>query len=304
MWVGRRGREGSDIRKRTFVLTVVRGELTLGCVKNPLGVLSWRQIVVTTVALPLVISLAVLAYAWPAARIAPRDLPVGVVSTGAAARGAVDALDRAAPGAFDVHRYPDQAAARSAIEHRDVYGAFVVAPGGVTVLEATAAGPSVAQLLDASGSRLAAHAAPPQGRTPTASGSVSGTASGAASGTAAAAPAHLRTVDVVPLSAGDARGVVFSSALLPLTICSILIALVVTMSGTVMPGWPRLVGLLTGCAAAAFAVYLVAQGFLGALPHEHAATWGPWRSPCSPSPPRPRAWSPSSAARGSAWAPC
>ncbi|WUH92020.1 ABC transporter permease [Streptomyces sp. NBC_00433] len=242
--------------------------------KNPLGVLSWRQIVVTTVALPLVISLAVLAYAWPAARIAPRDLPVGVVSTGAAARGAVDALDRAAPGAFDVHRYPDQAAARSAIEHRDVYGAFVVAPGGVTVLEATAAGPSVAQLLDASGSRLAAHAAPPQGRTPTASGSVSGTASGAASGTAAAAPAHLRTVDVVPLSAGDARGVVFSSALLPLTICSILIALVVTMSGTVMPGWPRLVGLLTGCAAAAFAVYLVAQGFLGALPHEHAATWG------------------------------
>ncbi|SHM95614.1 ABC transporter permease family protein [Actinacidiphila paucisporea] len=229
--------------------------------KNPLGVLSWRQIVVTTVALPLVISLAVLAYAWPAARLAPRDLPVGVVGTGPAARAAVDALDRSAPGAFAVHRYPDQAAARSAIEHRDVYGAFAVGPGGVTVLEATAAGPSVAQLLDASGSRLAAHAASPQGRTP------------AASGTADAAAAPLRTVDVVPLSAGDARGVVFSSALLPVTICSVLIALVVTMSGTVKPGGARLVGLLTGCAAAGLAVYLVAQGFLGALPHDHAATW-------------------------------
>nr|WSX77943.1 ABC transporter permease [Streptomyces sp. NBC_00899] len=214
--------------------------------RNPLAVVPWRQAVVTVVGLPLVVTLAVLAYAWPAARIAPRHVPVGVVGTAAAARGAAEGLQRGAPGGFDVHRYPDQAAARSAIEHRDVYGAFVVGPGGVTVLQASAAGPSVAQLLDASGSRLAA---------------------------SAAAPAAVRTVDVVPVSAHDPRGLVFSSALLPLTICGVLVALVVTMSGAVMPGRRRLVALVTASAAGGLAALLVAQGFLGALPHEHAATW-------------------------------
>lgn len=39
----------------------------------------WRQLLIISVVLPLVIVLAVLAFAWPAARIAPRDLPVGIV---------------------------------------------------------------------------------------------------------------------------------------------------------------------------------------------------------------------------------
>lgn len=213
-------------------------------VSKPLAALPWRQAVVTAVGLPLVIALAVLAYAWPAARIAPRHVPVGVVATGSAARGVTEGLGHAAPGGFDVHRYPGQAAARTAIEHRDVYGAFVVGPGGVTVLQASAAGPTVAQLLGTAGGELA---------------------SGLHTG--------VRTVDVVPVSAHDPRGLVFSSALLPLTICGVLVALVVTMSGTVRPGRGRLLALLTASAAGGLAVYLVAQGFLGALPHDHLATW-------------------------------
>ena len=42
------------------------------------------------------------------------------------ARGAA----RLQEGAFDVHRYADEAAAREAIEDREVYGAFVAGPGG------------------------------------------------------------------------------------------------------------------------------------------------------------------------------
>ena len=46
--------------------------------RNPLAAHPpWRQLTIIAVLLPLMIVLAVLAFAWPAARIAPRDLPVG-----------------------------------------------------------------------------------------------------------------------------------------------------------------------------------------------------------------------------------
>jgi hypothetical protein len=53
------------------------------------------------------------------------------------------------PGGFSIRRYAGEAAARSAIEHCDIYGAFVISPGRITVLEASAASPTVTQLLSA-----------------------------------------------------------------------------------------------------------------------------------------------------------
>ncbi|MFJ2399005.1 ABC transporter permease [Streptomyces sp. NPDC087843] len=227
-----------------------------------------------TVAFPLVISLAVMAYAWPASRIAPRDLPVGVVGASTAGQSAVEGLTHYKPGGFDFHLYPDQASVRSAIRNREVYGAFVVTAGGVTVLEATAASTTVAQLLTTAGQQLAAHAAklPASHAKPAA-----GTSSRPTARKSLAKPVpkvSFRTVDVVSTSADDPRGVVFNSALLPLTICSILIAALIAMSGTQMPSWRRLIDLLAACAATGLAAYLVAEGLLGALPHEHLATWG------------------------------
>ena len=46
-------------------------------------------------------------------------------------------------------------------------------------------------------------------------------------------PVPLSVVDVVPLSRVDPRGVVFSSTLLPLTICSILVAAAIGVNGDV-----------------------------------------------------------------------
>ncbi|MER5409019.1 ABC transporter permease [Streptomyces sp. NPDC002769] len=238
------------------------------------GLLSWRRTVIMTVALPLVISLAVMAYAWPASRIAPRDLPVGVVGASTAGQNAVEGLAHNKPGGFDFHLYPDQASARSAIKNREVYGAFVVTTGNVTVLEATAASTSVAQLLTTTGQQLAAHAAKLPARHAKAAAH---TSAGPSAGKSLAKPVpkvSLRTVDVVSTSADDPRGVVFNSALLPLTICSILIAALIAMSGAQMPVWRRLIDLLAACAATGLAAYLVAEGLLGALPHEHLATWG------------------------------
>lgn len=241
--------------------------------KNPsAGFLPWRRTVILTVALPLMISLAVMAYAWPASRIAPRDLPVGVVGTSTASQHAIEGLTRNKPGGFDFHLYPDQASARAAIKSREVYGAFAVTAGNVTVLEASAASTSVAQMLTTVGQQLADHAA----KLPTGNASPSSTTSHrttAQKRVATAPRVGVRTVDVVPSSADDPRGVVFNSALLPLTICSILIAVLIAMSGIQMPAWRRVVDLFAACAATGLAAYLVAQGLLGALPHDPVSTW-------------------------------
>ncbi|MGW5479430.1 ABC transporter permease [Streptomyces sp. NPDC004008] len=240
--------------------------------KTPLaGNQTWRRVAIMAVALPLVISLAVMAYAWPAARIAPRNLPVGIVGTSTASQGAVEGLAHSKPGGFDFHFYPDEASARSAIRERDVYGAFVVTPGSVTVLESTAASPTVAQLLGNTGQQLAAHVSKAAADR-TASSARSARSKRGKAVTKKPAQIRARVVDVVQTSADDPRGVVFSSAVLPLTICSIMIALVIAMSLRLRP-WSRLMALIVVSGAAALGVYVVAQGFLGAMPHDHLATW-------------------------------
>ena len=58
----------------------------------------------------------------------PHDLPVGVVGSAAQVDQVRAELDQAAPGQFAVERLADEAAARSAVLHRDVYGAFLPGP--------------------------------------------------------------------------------------------------------------------------------------------------------------------------------
>jgi hypothetical protein len=99
------------------------------------------------VLVPLAVALILALFAWPSARLEPRDLPVGVAGAPAQA-GAIEQRLTQRPGAFEIERYPDQAAARAAIEDREVYGAFVAGRRGAKVLTASAASPAVAQLLE------------------------------------------------------------------------------------------------------------------------------------------------------------
>ncbi len=72
------------------------------------------------VGLTLIIAIVAIAFALPAARSKPHDVPIGAAGPHS---GQVAAqLDRAAPGAFSVTTYPDVAALRAAIRNRDVYG--------------------------------------------------------------------------------------------------------------------------------------------------------------------------------------
>jgi hypothetical protein len=98
------------------------------------------------VVVPLLTALLLTLFAWPSARLEPRELPIGVAGPPAATQMVEKRL--AAQGdAFDLHRYPDEAAAREAIREREVYGAFVAGPSGLKVLTASAASGAVGQLL-------------------------------------------------------------------------------------------------------------------------------------------------------------
>jgi hypothetical protein len=97
-------------------------------------------------AVPIVVGLILTLFAWPSARLEPRDLPLGVAGAPAAARAIEQRLE-AQDGAFDVRRYADEGAAREAIRDREVYGAWVASPTGMKVLISSAGSSMVAQLL-------------------------------------------------------------------------------------------------------------------------------------------------------------
>jgi hypothetical protein len=226
-------------------------------VRNPLAAHPpWRQLLIISVVLPLMIALAVLAFAWPAARSAPRDLPVGIVGTGPASEQAVTATTQADPGGFSFQLYPDEASARSAIKSRDIYGAFAVSQQRITVLEASAASPAVAQLLDGAGQQLANHA----------------TEEAAASGEGRFR-VRVAQVDLVPASASDPRELALALEFIPLSISSVIMAAVIALLVGFRPAWRQVMALALVSAAAGLGAYLIAQGFLGVLPHGHLATW-------------------------------
>ncbi len=184
-----------------------------------------RALVGAVILIPLVIALALAAFAWPAARLAPRDLPVGV-----AGPGATQVSQRLAEheGAFDVHRYDDELAARAAIEDREVYGAIVAGPDGVTVLTASAASPLVAQLLQ---QPFAAQGA--------------------------------KVVDVVPTDADDPRGAAFGSSVLPLVLAGV--ALGVALSLLSRPGIQQVMALVVAASITGLVGVGITQAWLGVL---------------------------------------
>jgi len=94
-----------------------------------------RALAARVALLTAVMAVALATFTWPAARLEPRDLPVGVA--GAAPPALAD------PGAFDLRRYASAADARRAVLDREVYGAFA----GRTLFIATGASPAVAGAL-------------------------------------------------------------------------------------------------------------------------------------------------------------
>ncbi|MFF5969300.1 ABC transporter permease [Streptomyces collinus] len=192
-----------------------------------------RHVIAVVVLVPVLAALALWAFAWPASRIAPRDLPLGVAGPPAAAAQVEKQLERH-EGAFEIHRYADEAAARDAIKDRSVYGAVVVTGQGPELLTASAAGPVVAQFLQQAVGQQAA-----------------------AGGT------QVRTVDVVPAPAADPRGAVLNAAALPLSLAGIAAGALVTLLG--LRGIRAGLALLGASALVGVVAAGIAHSWLGAL---------------------------------------
>lgn len=192
-----------------------------------------RRLIAVVLLVPLLAALALWAFAWPAARTAPRDLPLGVAGPAVATAQVEQQLGRH-EGAFDIHRYADEAAAREAIEDRTVYGAVVVTPQGPELLTASAASPAVAQLLQQ-----------------------------AVTQQAAADGSQVKTVDVVPAPESDPRGAGLTSSVLPLALAGMAAGAAVTLLG--LRG-VRAVGALVGVATLIGLVAAsIAHSWLGVL---------------------------------------
>ncbi|MFI9751303.1 ABC transporter permease [Streptomyces collinus] len=192
-----------------------------------------RHVIAVVVLVPVLAALALWAFAWPASRIAPRDLPLGVAGPPAAAAQVEKQLERH-EGAFEIHRYADEAAARDAIKDRSVYGAVVVTRQGPELLTASAAGPVVAQFLQQAMGQQAA-----------------------------AGGAQVKTVDVVPTPASDPRGAALSAAVLPLALAGIAAGAVVTLLG--LRGVRAVLALLGASALVGVVAAGIAHSWLGAL---------------------------------------
>lgn len=202
----------------------------------------WRRVVLLAGALLVLVTALVSAFVWPAVAGRPRDLPVAVVAPPEQAALVTGALDGAQPGALAVTTLPDEAAARAAIEAREVYGALVLSPDGARMLTAPAAGPAVATQLSELARALGADLARQEG---------------------------IELVEPVPveavvaLPADDPRGAGFASAALPLVLASVATGAVAALA---VRGLVRRLALVTAAAiGAGLAVQAVVGAWLGVL---------------------------------------
>ncbi|MCP2338823.1 hypothetical protein [Actinomadura rupiterrae] len=205
------------------------------------GALARRALAVALGA-ALLQALMITAFAWPSARIAPREVPIVVAGPGADA--VASRLDHERPGMFDVKVRTDEASARKALTDREAYGAIVTAPAGPHVLVASAASPVLAQQLG----QLAAALPKPGG--------------------AADAPGHAAppaaVQDVVPAAHDDPRGTGFGAMVLPLVMSAIVGAVLLTM--IVQSVLWRFVGVVVFAVFGGLAVGWLARYGLSLLP--------------------------------------
>src|SRR5882757_1442817 len=193
-------------------------------------------LVVVVTLLTAILTVLLIAFAWPSSRSEPRDLPLAVAGPQAAVSQVSGMLEQRSPGAFDVHPVTDRAAAVQAIEDRDVYGAIVLdQPQSVEVLTASAGGPAVAQILAQMPAQLAAQQ---PGLT-------------------------TKVTDVVPLPADDPRGAGLAAGALPLVLGGILAAVLLVQ--LVQAGIRRIIGALAFSITGALALTAVLQYWLGSL---------------------------------------
>jgi len=187
------------------------------------------------VALTTALAILAIAFALPAARSKPHDIPIGAAGPQAASGQVADILEQHAPGAFALTYYPGEAALRDAIRNRDVYGGMSFRPEGRSLLIATGGSPVVAQMLTQIGNGVAQQAGVP-----------------------------LHTEDLAPPTADDPRGAGLAASALPITLAGLLpaVALVLLVRREV---WTRLVAAVVFAAGAGVTIAALLRYVFGSI---------------------------------------
>lgn len=187
------------------------------------------------VVLTVVLAIVAIAFALPAARTAPHDVPIGAAGPQAASGQVAAILDKQAPGAFAITYYPGEQALRDAIRNRDVYGGIAFGPDGRTLLIATGGSPMIAQMLTQIGNGIAQQAG-----------------------------AQLRTEDLAPPTADDPRGAGLAASALPITLAGLLpaIALVFVLKREV---WTRFTAVVIFAGVAGVTIAALLRYVLGSI---------------------------------------
>ncbi|MDF3336604.1 ABC transporter permease [Mycolicibacterium septicum] len=191
--------------------------------------------------LTIAIAIVAIAFALPASRSKPHDVPIGAAGPQAATSQIAERLQQQAPGAFSVTYYPGEDALRAAILNRNIYGGIAFGPQGPTLLTATGGSPAVAQLLTQIGNGIAANSGMP-----------------------------LHTEDLVPPTRQDPRGTGLAASALPITLAGMLpaIALVLVLKREV---WTRLIAAIVFSAVAGTTVAALLQYVFGSIDSDF---WG------------------------------
>jgi len=190
----------------------------------------WRQVAGVVVGLTTVLTVLLVAFAWPPSEMEPRGVPIAVASPPGAGGQVTSALAAAAgEEAFTVTPVETREQAVALVEQREAYGAVVIEPAAPEMLVASAASPVVAQMLGQVGTQLAGQA----GTRPV-------------------------VTDVVPLPAADPRGAVFAAGAFPLVIGGIAVGSALALR---VPGRTRKVAAALAVAALAGSAMAAVQQF-------------------------------------------
>ena len=214
--------------------------------RTPIG-----RVIGLALALAAVVSIIVLAFAWPAVTAEPKDLPIAISGPAEAVAAAEAAVDAQQPGAIAFDEVADRDAAVAAIESRDVYGAIVLG-AEPEVLTSSASSLPVTQLLGNLANGLE-------------EGVNAQAAAAAQAAGAPSAPPHIEVAvtDVVPLADTDPRGTGLTAALFPLVLGGMLGGIAISV--VVIGAMRRVTAVLIYSAVGGLALTGILQGWFGAL---------------------------------------
>ncbi|GAA3449893.1 ABC transporter permease [Dactylosporangium matsuzakiense] len=197
------------------------------------GSSGWGRVAGAVLLLTALLSVIMVAFAWPATRAGVHDIPLAVAGPAPAAAQVVKQLEAKRPGAFDVRVVDDTAAAERLIRDRQVYGAIDLSSGKPQLIVASAASPAVAQALQQVAQGLSA------------------------------GQSDVVVRDLVPLPVDDPRGAGLAAGSLPLVLGGIIAAGLLT--SLIVGIGRRVAGALAFAVTGGLALVAILQYWLGSL---------------------------------------